>query len=79
MSARPIVKGGLSFRPCRSANGTAYAVARKGAGPSDWNTLARLYPATDGASFIVSIERHPFDARPSLEAAMQLVIERTGA
>lgn len=41
---------------------------------SNWAIKATLWPASDGASFVISMNRRPLDARPSLDAALKHVL-----
>lgn len=41
---------------------------------SHWAIKATLWPASDGSSFVINMNRRPMDARPSLEAALEHVI-----
>lgn len=41
---------------------------------SHWAIKATLWPASDGECFVINMNRRPMDARPSLDAALELVI-----
>jgi hypothetical protein len=41
---------------------------------SHWAIKATLWPASDGSSFVIQMNRRPMDARPTLEAALEHVI-----
>lgn len=41
---------------------------------SHWAIRATLWPASDGACYVISMNRRPMDARPTLDAALEHVI-----
>ena len=70
--------GNWSFRPAATTHGTSYGVYPKGE-RSEWSRRASLYPASDGKSYVITMNNKPLDARPSLEEAMRFVVEQLDA
>lgn len=65
--------GRWSVRPSESTHGTAWTVYPKGE-RSHQAARAHLYPASDGRSYVISMNYRPLDARPTLDEALAAVM-----
>lgn len=76
---RTIVIGRWSFRPFENQNGhgTGYSIYPKGE-RSQWAYRGTLSPASDGRCFIISVVGKPYDARDSLQGALDLAVQHLG-
>lgn len=69
-------RGGYLFRPARFWPDSPHHFAVRRRGDHNSHSLAIIYPASDGLCWSVSVAGQAYDARPSFEAACDLVMAR---